>query len=158
MLLTMKDGKMSDLHFRTPLDAVEENLEIEFKRELDLSANKGRAKLAKEIGALCNFGGGWIVLGREDNGDYPITLPSVLDGIDQDTINQIGSTYLVPAPHCTLRWLRPDDVEFDVAVIKVPEVGTVPVCGKKNGPQEGRGTVGVQKGIHYIRAAGPVKS
>lgn len=148
-----------DFHrdFEIPLNATEENLEVEFKRELDLSNKGGKAKLAQEIGALCNFGGGWIVLGRNDDGSYPDSLPHVLADINQDTINQIVSAYLIPAPHCTLRWLEQDDLDFAVPVIMVPSVGAVPVCGKKNGPEdESHQIVGVRKGIHYIRTAGPV--
>jgi hypothetical protein len=73
---------IADSNFRDPLEAVEENLEIEFKRELDLSVPEGKAKLAQEVAALCNFGGGWIVLGREDSGDYPAALPDMLAKCD----------------------------------------------------------------------------
>ncbi len=144
------------MNFHFPLESTEETLEVEFKRELDLTAPVGKAKISKEIGALCNFGGGWIVLGRDDNGKYPNCLPQVLAGITQDTVNQISSKYLIPAPHCTLRWLRPKGVDFDVPVIKVPGVDGVPICGKKNGPQNsGNSFTGMEKGVHYIRTAGP---
>ncbi len=155
----MQDSPISDLDFRSPLDVREEALEVEFKLELDLSTPEGKAKLAKEICALCNFGGGWVVLGRANTGDYPIGLPDVLKKVDQDTINQIASAYLVPAPHCTLRWMQPDGIVFSVPVIRVPSVGVVPVCGKKNGPQDEKNkTIGVQKGVHYIRSAGPISA
>ncbi len=153
---------MSDavsLDFSVPLDFDSEDLDVEFKRSLPLGENSGKAKLAKEICALANHGGGWIVLGREDDGSYPDTLPEELAGADQDTINQIASAYLQPAPHCSVRWMTPKGGTFDVLVIWVSPLGVSPVCGSKNGPNgENGGTVGIRKGIHYIRRAGPVSA
>jgi hypothetical protein len=131
-------------------------LEIEFKRELDLGSSEGKSKLAQEICALYNFGGGWIVLGREDDGTYPSKLPQVIEGINQDTINNIASAYISPSPHCALRRVRPMNADYSVPVIKVPSIGVSPACGKKNGPQDDKGRiVGIRQGVHYTRTAGP---
>ena len=145
--------------FGQALEFANENLEVEFKRSLPLNDPVGKAKLAKEICALANQGGGWIVLGREDDGTYPNTLPIEVADVDQDQINQIAAAYLQPAPHCTVSTQQPDGVDFAVPVIWVPSCGTSPVCGKKNGPNDQRGrTQGVAKGVHYIRKAGPVSA
>jgi hypothetical protein len=145
------------IDFLAPLRAEAEDLEIEFKQSLPLADAIGKAKLAKEICALANHGGGWIVLGRRDDGTFPENLPEELVGADQDTINQISAAYLSPAPHCAVRWAQPADVSFEVLVVRVPTVGTAPVCGRKNGPNDANGkTVGIRKGLHYIRKAGPV--
>lgn len=147
----------ASLDFMVPLNVDFEDLNIEFKRTLPLNEKEGKAKLAKEICALSNHGGGWIVLGREDDGSYPNTLPEDLHGVDQDTINQIVSTYLQPPPHCYVRWMKPKDVPFDVLVIWASSHGVSPISGAKNGPNGATGgTVGVVKGSHYIRKAGPV--
>lgn len=149
----------ASLDFLVPLNAKSEDLEIEFKRSLPLGEKAGKAKLAKEICALANHGGGWIVLGREDDGSYPDALPEDLAGASQDSINQIASTYLQPAPHCSIRWMKPNEVSFEVLVIWVSPLGVSPVSGAKNGPDgEKGGTVGITKGTHYIRKAGPVSA
>lgn len=147
------------IDFSQALSLPNEDLDVEFKRSLPLNENIGKAKLAKEICALANHGGGWIVLGREDDGSYPETLPEEIAGVDQDQINQIAAAYLQPSPHCTVNMQNPNSVEFPVPVIWVPSCGTSPVCGKKNGPNDERGrTQGVAKGVHYIRKAGPVSA
>lgn len=155
----MQDTDFVEFDFSVALAAEEETLEVEFKRELDLSTPEGKAKLAQEIGAISNFGGGWIVLGRNDDGSFPERLPDVLTGLSQDIINQVASAYLLPAPHCIFRWIEAGAAPFAVPVIRVPNVGAVPICGKKNGPQDDRNrTVGIRKGVHYYRAAGPVSA
>lgn len=146
-------------NFAQALEFPNEDLEVEFKRSLPLNDSIGKAKLAKEICALANHGGGWIVLGREDDGSYPAALPEELAGVDQDQINQIAAAYLQPSPHCTVSTQQPDGTDFRVPVIWVPACGTSPVCGKKNGPDDDRGrTQGIAKGVHYIRKAGPVSA
>ncbi len=155
----MSSNSIPDTDFQAAANTQEENLEIEFKRTLDLSSKEGKAKLAKEICALSNFGGGWIVFGREDDGEYVSTLSPELNGLDQETVNQVSAAYLSPAPHCTLRWVRPHALSFDLPVIWVPSLGSEPVCASKNGPQGDKGqTLGVQLGVHYTRSAGPVSA
>ena len=145
--------------FMRALGFPNEDLDIEFKRSLPLSDNAGKAKLAKEICALANHGGGWIILGRDDDGSYPDALPDEIVNVDQDQINQIAAAYLQPAPHCSVSTQQPDGVGFSVPVIWIPSCGTSPVCGKKNGPDDDRGrTQGIAKGVHYIRKAGPVSA
>lgn len=129
----MANLTISDADFIAVVKTKEESLELEFKRTLDLSDNGGKAKLAKEICALANYGGGWIVFGREDNGETVDELPKELVGIDQDTVNQISASYLTPAPHCTLRWIRDEDKGIDLPIVWVPSHGTEPICGAKNG-------------------------
>lgn len=71
----------ASLDFFEPLNVESEDLDIEFKRSLPLDTKEGKAKLAKEICAIANHGGGWIVLGREDDGSYPNMLPEELIGV-----------------------------------------------------------------------------
>lgn len=147
---------ISDADFRATMLAREESLDLEFKRTLDLSDSAGKSKLAKEICALANYGGGWIVFGREDNGETVDELPEELRGINQDTVNQISASYLTPAPHCTLRWIVDDDKEIDIPIIWVPSHGTEPVCAARNGPDNKGKITGVKIGTYYTRSAGPV--
>ena len=145
--------------FGKALQSPTEDLDVEFKRSLPLSENIGKAKLAKEICALANHGGGWIVLGRDDDGSYPDANAAEIVDVDQDQVNQIAAAYLQPAPHCKVSKQQPEGVDFEVPVIWVPPCGTSPVCVRKNGPNDERGrTQGVTKGTHYIRKAGPVSA
>lgn len=145
--------------FKKAMESPAEDLEVEFKLSLPLNENLGKAKLAKEICALANHGGGWIVLGRNDDGSYPEAAPEAIAAVNQDVVNQIVATYLQPAPHCAVSVQQPVGISFAIPVIWVPPCGTSPVCAKKNGPDDDRGrTQGIVKGIHYIRKAGPVSA
>ncbi|MEO0625289.1 MAG: ATP-binding protein [Pseudomonadota bacterium] len=147
------------LDYGRALQSPAEDLDVEFKRTLPLADNVGKAKLAKEICALANHGGGYLVLGRDDDGSYPDAAPPEIANVDHDTVNQITSAYLEPAPHCSVSIQQPEGVAFEVVVIWVPSCGTAPVCAKKNGPNDARGRPeGINKGIHYIRKAGPVSA
>ena len=154
----MTNLTISDADFFAVVKTKEESLDLEFKRTLDLSDNGGKAKLAKEICALANYGGGWIVFGRDDSGETVDKLSKELVSIDQDTVNQISASYLTPAPHCTLRWIRDEDKGFDLPVIWVPSHGTEPICGAKNGPDEKGKITGIKIGTFYTRSAGPVSA
>jgi predicted HTH transcriptional regulator len=103
-------------NFMRALGFPNEDLDMEFKRSLPLSDNVGKAKLAKEICALANNGGGWIILGRDDDGSYPGALPDEIVNVDQDQINQISAAYLQPAPHCSVSSQQPDEIGFSVPV------------------------------------------
>ena len=46
-----------------------EDLGAEYKAWLDLSQNDGRATLAKAIIAIANHGGGFVVLGFDEEGE-----------------------------------------------------------------------------------------
>lgn len=154
----MADLKISDAEFFAIVKTKEESLELEFKRTLDLSDNGGKAKLAKEICALANYGGGWIVFGRDDDGETVDELPKELVGIDQDMVNQISASYLTPAPHCTLRWIRDEDKDIDLPIVRVPSHGSEPICGAKNGPDDKGKITGIKIGTFYNRSAGPVSA
>ncbi|MEH6504757.1 MAG: ATP-binding protein [Sulfitobacter litoralis] len=154
----MANLTISDADFFAVIKTKEESLELEFKRTLDLSDNGGKAKLAKEICALANYGGGWIVFGRDDNGETVDELPKELVGIDQDMVNQISASYLTPAPHCTLRWIRDEDKDIDLPIVWVPSHGSEPICGAKNGPDDKGKITGIKIGTFYNRSAGPVSA
>lgn len=55
--------------------------------------------------------------------------------------------------------MEPKNAGFRVPVIRVPALSVSPISGAKNGPNgENGGTVGISKGIHYTRKAGPVSA
>lgn len=121
----------------------EETLEIELKAWLDLSANGHKAKLAKELIALANHGGGVVILGIDDATLTPIERP---DGysINADNINGIVARYADPVFHCGVK-----EVEGH-PVISVPGGHAVPIRAKRDGPNGE-----IQQHVYYIRRAGP---
>ncbi|MEE3361798.1 MAG: ATP-binding protein [Pseudomonadota bacterium] len=152
----MTEFAISTDDFNAIIETQEESLEVEFKKTLDLANSEGKAKLAKEICALANYGGGWIIFGRTDNGSTVNELPEELININQDMINQISASYLSPAPHCTLRWVTDVSNDIDLPVLRVPSHGSEPICGAKNGPDVKGKITGIKKGTYYNRSAGPV--
>ena len=158
----MANVTIPDVHFQDAVNSREERLDLEFKQTLDLFENAGKAKLAKEICALANHGGGWIVFGRKDNnGEVVSKLPDELTKITNDVVNEISATYLAPSPQCTLRWIKVEDKSIELPVVQVPSHGTVPICGAKNGPEKNspggkKGIImGIRKGTYYNRVTGP---
>ena len=146
----MEDYEISNFDFDEAVQAQEERPDLEFKRYLDLSQPEGKAKLAKEICALANHGGGWIIFGREDDGSTVAELPDDIKSINTDTINNIAKAYLNDPSYCILRMSEYNGIKLPV--IRVSSHGTVPVCGIKNGPDENRKTIGIKEGVYYIRS------
>ena len=108
----MSSASIPDADFKAAAGAQEESLDVEFKRSLDLSSKEGKAKLAKEICALCNFGGGWIGFGRDDNGETVDALPDELSvmapaiwcgsAMAQSTVRQPKTVALSPSTQRSL--------------------------------------------------------
>lgn len=121
----------------------EETLEVELKTWLDLTTVAHRAKLAKELIALANHGGGWVVLGIDDTTLAAIER-AVNFSIDTDTVNGIVAKYANPVFHCSVR-----EVEGH-PVIGVPGNHTVPIRAIRGSPNGE-----IQQHAYYIRRAGP---
>ena len=68
-----------------------EDLAVEYKTWLDLGQEKDKATLAKACIALANHGGGFFVLGFDEDGDSlnSVTKPAGFGEITQDAINSI---------------------------------------------------------------------
>lgn len=130
-----------------------ERIDVDHKRWLDPEDIVVKAKLARHIAALANAGGGYVVLGVEDNGSRSVAPDWDVASYTHDWVNAIASKYLVPAPQCEIREVR-DDAGM-VKVIVVPSHGSVPVCVKANGPEVAGKVQGVRKGAYYIREVGP---
>lgn len=75
-----------------------ETMEIEVKEWLDLQENDHRALLAKEIIALANHGGGYIVVGFRETDDglfEPVPpSPEQMRGWSQDAVQDVVSKYV----------------------------------------------------------------
>ncbi len=121
-----------------------ETLEVEHKEWLDLQAKPHKAKLAKELIALANHGGGHVVLGFSDPGMNPIECPADYDYVTTDYVNGIVAAYSEPSFHCELTWV------CDHLVISVPAGATVPIRANKGSKNDE-----IVKDRYYIRRPGP---
>ena len=80
-----------------------EALDVEVKDWLDLDDKSHQATLAKEIIALANHGGGYIVIGfREEKGRFSSSslAPTDLNGWSQDRVQGVVDRYLDPPIQC----------------------------------------------------------
>jgi hypothetical protein len=132
-----------------------EEPDIEYKAWMDLSSPENKAKLAKHLCALSNYGGGWLIFGVSDNGTYSEPHPSDLRNYSQDIINGIVFRYLEPAFHCNVYLVNSAVTRKQYPVVRVPPHGAQPVCAKSDGPLVDKQRVGVTRGTHYVRVPGP---
>lgn len=131
-----------------------EALDIEVKDWLDLSDNDARANVAKEIIALANHGGGYLVIGFTEASDGTFAAgsaaPSSLSAWSQDAVQSIVAKYIDPVFQC-----RVSHVEGASAikhpVIEVPGGHRVPVRAKSGSPDAKK----LIANRIYIRRAGP---
>lgn len=145
-----------DLGFLASLiDHRTEDLDIEYKAWMDLSGNEARAKIAKHICALANYGGGWLIFGVNDDGSIDQDRPTTLDAYNQDAINGMAARYLVPPVHCQVHHVASPRTNGPHPIVRVPPHGAVPICAKASGPTVNGGPVGIAKGTHYVRDTGP---
>jgi hypothetical protein len=131
-----------------------EDLDKEYKNWLDLSNNEGKADLAKAIIALANHGGGYVVLGYEDDNSNLIPAeprPTNLNQYSQDAINEIIHRYADPVFHCECREVTHPESRLNYPIIIVPGGHTAPIRTKRAGP-EGRH---FNQNEYLIRRPGP---
>jgi len=81
-----------------------EALDIEVKEWLDLSDHDHRATIAKEVIALANHGGGYLVIGFKERADGTfepaLPRPANLDAWSQDAVQAIVAKYVDPGVQC----------------------------------------------------------
>lgn len=121
-----------------------ETIAVEYKDWLDLRSTEHKAKLAKELIALRNSGGGHLVLGFADPDMRPRPRPDEYEYVDTDYVNGIVARYADPPFHCGVHLVRGH------VVLAVPAGVTVPVRSKRAGPNNE-----IAKDSYYIRRPGP---
>lgn len=137
------------------IDHRTEDPDIEYKSWMDLSGSEARAKIAKHICALANYGGGWLIFGVNDDGSIDQNRPTTQNAYDQDAINGFALRYLTPPVHCQVHHAASDRTNGPHPIVRVPPHGSVPICAKASGPTVNGVTVGIVKGTHYVRDTGP---
>lgn len=136
------------------VDNPTESLVVELKEHVDLSDNRTRAKIARHLCALANHGGGYLLLGF-DNNARPVIAPADIDErYHQDVLSQVIAKYLTPSFQCETLIVR-SAAGNKHAVVRVPPHGVSPVCAKQNGPHDAKGRPQeIVAGTHYSRQLG----
>jgi predicted HTH transcriptional regulator len=132
-----------------------EDLGVEYKAWMDLQPGDARAELAKDLAALSNHGGGYLLFGVDDKTRKPQGVSNFdLNDFGEDAIAGIVKRYLDPPFQCRVRRIVHDGVEYPVII--VPPHGARPVIAKADGPHDAKGRVtGVRQGVIYVRDVGP---
>ena len=154
MLLRMPDTKVQFI-----IDNLQENLEVEVKNWLNgLQDNANKAKLAKEIIALANNGGGYVFIGFDDaSADLRDIQPKAgeFEAYTQDTIAAVVHRYVTPPCQCGLDFAARTGSNITHPVIIVPGNHRTPLFaarGGSNGELE-NGKVYVRRPGGYSEAA-----
>lgn len=140
----------TDIELQELLRGPHERLDVELKNWLDLTQNPGKGNLAKAILALANHGGGFLILGFEDDGSVSPNRPASLDAYSQDAVSDIVDRFADPTFQCVVRKVLRSVDALQYPVIAVPGGHKVPIRSKSGTP--GRE---IQPDQYYIRRVGP---
>lgn len=131
-----------------------EDMDIELKQWMDPTEPAVKAKLAKELIALRNHGGGYLVIGFKDT--HPAVSdparPANLEQFDTDTFNNIIKKYAEPTFHCASYVVAHPVTGETYPVVVVPGGAKVPVRCKADSPDGGKS---IKIDTYYIRRPGP---
>ncbi len=128
-----------------------EALDAEYKGWLNLTTNEHKAVLAKAAIAIANHGGGYIIVGLEEQNDRLVgsPRPNEMPAITQDAVNAAIHRFATPEFHCEL-YSVPDPASGNAyPVIVVPGGLTEPVMSKRDCPGI------ISQNRCYIRKPGP---
>ena len=132
----MAEPRVADL--QELLARPREALDIEVKGWLDLGDHNQRADLAKAILAVANHGGGFVVLGLEENdaGQFAPdpNRPNDLSKLTQDDIQNAVQKYLEPAIQCRVNHVEHPDGHGLFPIVMVPGGCRVPIKAKVGSP------------------------
>ena len=128
-----------------------EDLASEYKSWLNLTDEHDKATLAKAAIALANHGGGFIVIGFEEQnqGLVAIPRPAGSPNITQDSVNGVIRRYAEPEFHCEVHNVPHPATGEPHVVVVVPSTLTVPVMSRRDYPKV------IAQNRCYIRKPGP---
>ena len=128
-----------------------EDLATEYKNWLDLTQEEHKATLAKSCIALANHGGGFLVIGFEEQANLLISIacPANIAEISQDTVNSVIRRYADPEFHCQLLTIAHPMTHVPHPIVAVPSDLSEPVISRRTCS----GTI--QQHRCYIRKPGP---
>ncbi len=139
------------------LRAPREDLDIELKQWMDPADKVVQAKFAKELIALRNHGGGYLVIGFLD-GNPPTpdpARPPSLEPFSTDYFNNILKKYAEPSFHCAAHLVSHPETGEVYPLVVVPGGAKVPVRCKADGPDGGKS---IKIDTYYVRRPGPESS
>jgi hypothetical protein len=123
------------------------------KSNLDFSDKVSKAKFARHVAALANYGGGYIVFGFKD--DMSRDARTEFPEVNHDTVASVVNSLLTPPLHCEVRVVVASGGARHT-VVCVPSHVTAPVCASRDGPHDQKGKPqGITAGTYYIRKPGP---
>ncbi len=129
---------------------------IELKSWIDLSTadHVARAKCARHLAAIANYGGGYLVFGFNKDGSRCTRKDDVRTAYSHDVFAGIIDKYLRPKFQCDVSFPECQGVEHPV--VWVPSHGASPVIAKADGPKGAKGPAqGIQSGVVYVRTPKP---
>ncbi len=151
----MTTTNQTDRRLAELVEEPRETLDVEVKEWLDLSKREHQAALAKEIIALANHGGGFVVVGFKENKDGNFVpsqdVPENLQAWSQDNVQGIVARYLDPPIQCRVDHCLDAKSERVYPVISVPGGHRIPIVAKKGSPDE----QSVLPHRVYVRRPGP---
>lgn len=137
------------------LDNPQESMEVEYKNWLGgLAENQEKAVLAKEIIALSNHGGGFVVIGfNDDNSVLTECEPEVgeLDAFSVDSVVSVIHRYVTPAIQVEVQNVSRADSAIEHPVIVVPAAERMPLWAARASPDNGNT---LKQNTVYIRRPG----
>lgn len=138
------------------IDSPCRSLDVEYKSWRNLDHQEDRAELARDIAALANHGGGFVVFGFHE----PTLLPDDTDpfrtNCTPDRVAAIVLAYLDPPVRCEVS-MPVSEAGAVHPVIRVAGHGTTPVCIRQDGPVVA-GAKLIERGAYYLRKHGPAGS
>lgn len=135
------------------IDNLQEGLAVEVKNWLNgLNSNDDKAKLAKELIALANNGGGHFFVGFDDEHNLAEIEPLAgqLESFTQDSISSIVQRYAEPSFQCEVGYFQKTGSHISHPVIQVPGKHRTPVYAKAGSP-DGQT---LRTGSVYVRRPG----
>ena len=128
-----------------------EDLNVEYKVWLNLSDEKSKATLAKAAIALANHGGGYVIIGFDDQGKELVSIPRPenVPEITQDSINSAIRRYSEPEFHCRLYYEARPETLARHPIVRVPG-GHTPIMCKRD-----QFEAKVLQNKVYVRKPGP---
>ena len=124
-------------------------LEVEYKSWRNLDHPDDRAELARDLAALANHGGGFVVFGFQERNLEPDDTDPFRTNCTIERVNAIVQTYLDPPIECAVvTAVAPSGTTH--TVIRVSGHGTTPVCIRQDGPLL-NGNRLIERGAIYVR-------
>lgn len=144
---------MTDEQIQALIDNLQEGLYVEVKNWLGgLVEERERARLAKEIIALANSGGGAIFIGFDDADGHPEVAPAAgqLEAFSQDGVAAVVARYVSPPCQCRVAYARRTGSDVRHPVIVVPGDHRTPLYASRADPEQRL----LQTGQVYVRRPG----